>query len=352
MHRALATIALGAIALGAIASCERGPAGPRTISEWGLFRPGTHEPMPDLVPYEIVAPLFSDHAYKERFIRLPEGGAIRVEGGRWIFPVGTVLVKSFGFQADLRDPSSARDLVETRLLVLEGEGEGEWRPYVYIWNEAETDAELVPAGRLVPTSFVGSDGATLEFDYRVPSHTQCRNCHGGRDTSAPLGPRTAQMDVPGQLERLAARAMFAGGRPPPESVAIVDYREVLDRLETATDEEIDTAARSYLHANCAHCHRDGGGAQQSALWLRVDDEPLHASDPSRLGLCRLPIAGGCEYGSVTIRPGDPDDSILMCRIESTRAGDRMPELPAVLVYHEANELIREWIRRMPATLCD
>lgn len=352
------TIALARSFVAALAvvlgSCEgSGPStsGPRYLSEWEIFQPGTHDPMPDVVPYEILAPLFSDYASKHRFFRLPEGETIEVVGGRWDFPVGTVLVKSFGFWRDEEQPELGDDLVETRLLV--HEAESVWRPYVYVWNEDHTDAELTPAGRIVP--IVRSTGD--ELDYRVPSHTQCRNCHGGSGETLPLGPRTAQMDVMhdfgagpvSQLQHYVDIGALAE-MPASESVELVDYRPVLDRLTEATDREIDDAARSYLHANCAHCHRDGGGAQQSALWIRIDDEPLHATDPSRLGICRTPIAGGCrEYGSVTIRPGHPEDSILMCRIESTRAGDKMPELPSVLVYHEANELVREWIRRMPAT---
>jgi len=49
-------------------------------------------------------------------------------------PVGTVMVKSFGFDGKL---------IETRLLV--HPDATTWNGYSYKWNEAQTDATVVPA---------------------------------------------------------------------------------------------------------------------------------------------------------------------------------------------------------------
>ncbi len=47
-----------------------------------------------------------------------------------------------------------------------------------------------------------------------------------------------------------------------------------------------------------------------------------------------------------IAPGEPEKSILMCRIESTDPGVMMPELPRRLADEEGNALVREEIRSL------
>lgn len=322
--RAAAIAALAALA----ASCGTTEP-PRTIAEWDLFvDPRTQTPSEGVVPYALVAPLFSDYADKHRFIRLPEGEQITVDAdGRWQFPVGTVLVKTFAF---------GERIVETRLLVHEADG---WEPYVYVWNDDVTEATLTPAGRRVAVT-IDRDGTPETFDYRVPSHTQCRNCHGGDGPLLPLGPRTTQMDRDGQLAHFAELGMLAAD--PPRGAEIVDY--------ASTDPSLtpEQRARSYLHANCSHCHRENGGADQSGLLLNVESTDLGA-----LGYCKLVVAAGRAAGGrrVVIHPGDPEDSVMIFRMESTEAGIKMPELPSVLSHTEGVAIVREWIASMPAEDC-
>ncbi len=340
-------IALAFVLAGACAAPEE--TGP-PISEWDLFvDPATQTPSAGLEPYELVAPLFSDYAAKHRFMRLPEGGRITVDAeGRWQFPVGTVLVKTFAFPRDMRDPSLGERIIETRLLVRE---ERRWRPYVYIWDDAVSEAHLTPAGRLVPVEFIDGAGERVAFTYRVPSHTQCGNCHGGNAPIAPLGPRTAQMDrmhaypsgEENQIDHLVARGWLDAS--PTAGAPIVDYEAVLARLD-APLAELEPAARSYLHANCSHCHRTDGPADQSGLFLEIEN-----TDPFRLGVCKSRIAGSCDFGTVVIHPGMPDDSIMVCRVESDVPGIKMPELPSVLVHEEGAALLRRWIAAMEPVDC-
>lgn len=337
---------LAAIAL-LLSSCgEEAPA--RTIDEWDLFvDPATQEPSEGVVPYDIVAPLFSDYAAKHRFIRLPEGGVITVDAdGRWQFPVGTVLVKTFAFPYDMRDLSLGERVIETRLLVLE---EGGWEPFVYVWDEAVEQAVLAPAGRRVPVEFIDATGETVSFTYRVPSHTQCGNCHGGTGDIIPLGPRTGQLDrdhdygagPEDQIDHLVALGWLEA-RPGP-SPAFADYGD-------PAGADLDARARSYIDANCAHCHREGGGADQSGLWLGVETE----AGSVRLGICKPPVATGPRGSggrAQVIHPGDPDDSIFVFRMESDEPGVKMPEEPTILVHREGAALIREWIAAMPPRDC-
>ena len=73
--------------------------------------------------YDLNTPLFTDYANKYRFVFVPEGteAAYRSEEV-FDFPVGTIIAKTFSIQADLRDPDSAEDIIETRLLIHRKEG--------------------------------------------------------------------------------------------------------------------------------------------------------------------------------------------------------------------------------------
>jgi hypothetical protein len=72
-----------------------GTAMPTKLSAFGLFREGTSELIPALLPYSLRTPLFSDYAEKHRAVWMPPGtnapiGRDGVPG----FPVGTVIVKA------------------------------------------------------------------------------------------------------------------------------------------------------------------------------------------------------------------------------------------------------------------
>jgi uncharacterized repeat protein (TIGR03806 family) len=313
---------------------------PQHLSSWGLFADGSMQtPAEDVVPYDIISPLFSDYAAKHRFIRLPDGAQITyTDAGDWEFPTGTVLVKTFAFSDDLRDPSAGERIVETRLLVLEEDGE--WHPYVYVWDDAERDAVYIPQGATVDVSWIHSDGSERELGYHVPNIVECANCHGGADDVSPIGPRTEQIDRDDQIEGLISRGWFANAVPP--------YAE-RDRLEAPTGTgDLDARARAYLDANCSHCHREGGAAGQSGLWLGAE-----ITDPIVLGLCKRPLAAGRATGgfSYDIVPGNPDESIMIYRMESSEPGVKMPEF-GTLTHVEGVALIREWIAAMPADTCE
>jgi uncharacterized repeat protein (TIGR03806 family) len=325
-------------------ACGGEPEGPTTISEWGLFAdPAMQIPAEGVVPYEINAPLFSDYAAKHRFIRLPEGTTIALDAdGRMLFPDGTVLVKTFGFLRDLRDPSLGERIVETRLLVLEGDT---WEPYVYVWNDDVSEATLDQTGARVPVEFTGNDGSAVPFTYRVPNEVQCGNCHGGTGASEPIGPRASQLDrmndygagEVNQLDHLVSLGWLASR---PSAPAWVDPDD--------TSAPLEERARAYLHANCAHCHREGGASSQSGLWYDYD-----VTEDVRLGVCKPPAAAGRGTGGrpVDLWPGDPERSIMVFRMESTEAGVKMPELPTVLAHTEGAALIREWVAAMPPRDC-
>ena len=103
---------------------------------------------------------------------------------------------------------------------------------------------------------------------------------------------------------------------------------------------IDDRARAWMEVNCAHCHNPIGSARASGLDLRLSQR-----DPGQYGVFKSPVAAGKGTGGrrYDIVPGKPDESILMYRLETDEAGARMPSLARSMVFHESNELIREWI---------
>ncbi len=102
-----------------------------------------------VIPYEPSSKLWSDGAFKERYIALPDylfpappyaQVSYRPAGG-WDFPDDTVIVKNFLLPLDLRDPAASLKRIETRILY---RSRGSWIGFTYEWNEEETDALLLP----------------------------------------------------------------------------------------------------------------------------------------------------------------------------------------------------------------
>lgn len=324
-------------------SCEDLPC--ERLSDYGFFRGelAALEPYEDVVPYTVAAPLWSDNAWKHRAIVLPPGGSIGFdEGEDWVFPAGTVLLKTFAFPEDLAEPDGPRRIVETRLLVhdpIEG-----WTSHVYLWEEDQQDALHLVAGTRLEVSYVDLDGEAREEEYIVPNTNQCEGCHGRSDQVFPLGPFTHQLnlieeDGGNQLERLAP--LFDAPLPPLEELPAFP--------DPLGGDALDDRARAYLHANCAHCHRPGAAAAKSGLVLLAWEE-----DPRSYGVCKAPAAAGEGTGGFTydIVPGDPTTSILPYRMRSTDPEVKMPELPNLLPDPAGIELVEAWIAAMQPTPCE
>ncbi len=154
-----------------------------------------------------------------------------------MLPVGTVMVKSFLFDGKL---------VETRLFV--HFDAADWVGYSYQWNEAQTEATIVADERVEIAFNTGQRTVT----WHLPSRMDCTTCHTTTGGST-LGPETAQMNrvVGGHESDRSPRrrlGLFETAPPTPYKAALADPHD--ERQGT-----IEERARSYLHANCAFCHR-------------------------------------------------------------------------------------------------
>lgn len=308
---------------------------PSTLEGWNLFEDAPEQkPGPRTYPYEVIAPLFSDYTLKQRFVYVPEGATIGYDPKTfWTLPEGSVLIKTFSYPDDQREPEAGTRLLETRLLVYT---DGEVQSQIYVWDEAQSQTVRKVAGAELPVEWIHFDGSTRSNDYGVPNSNQCLECHGGRGETHTLGLSTRQMDRDDQLEHFDELGLF-DREPEP-----YDERERL--VDPFGDASLSDRARSYLDSNCSQCHMEGGDATESGLWI----DWWHTGPeipPIRWGVCKRPTsAGGATCGhEVDISPGEPERSIFMCRVESTDSKIQMPPLARNLVHDEGVALLRDWI---------
>jgi uncharacterized repeat protein (TIGR03806 family) len=322
-------------------SASAGDEPAENLSSYGLFKGNgaTQEPDAGVVPYDINTPLFSDHAAKYRFVRLPPGKSATYDPDKvFDFPVGTIIAKTFAYPKDFTDPSKGRRLIETRLLIHKPQG---WVGLPYIWNDEQTEATLELAGGIQEVRWIHSDRKERTLTYLVPNANQCMGCHENNKVMRPIGPRARNLNkdfdyTSGKENQLVhwQKAGILNGAPRPENAP---------RLPVASDPATGTLeqrARAWLDINCAHCHNSAGPARTSGLDLSWTQR-----DPAQWGAWKTPVAAGKGSGGrfYDIVPGKPDASILVYRIESTELGVLMPELSRRMVDQDGVALIREWI---------
>jgi uncharacterized repeat protein (TIGR03806 family) len=323
-----------------------------TLSEYGLFDGPLADlsPRAGVVPYEVVSPLWADHAGKKRLIALPEGTAVSSDAladvREWQFPEGSILVKTFFFALDQSDSGGDARILETRLLILEAEG---WTPHTYVWNDEQTEAKRIIAGARIDIDYLDAAGTPLHEEYLVPNTNQCNSCHERDDVTYVLGPITPQLnrdvDTPGgprnQLAWLAEQGVLA--QPIPDPLSLPAF------ADPAGSALLDDRARAYLHANCSHCHRPGGGGGPSGLVLLEWER-----DPLKNGVCKGTAAAGAGTGGhdYDIVPGAPEESIMIFRMGSTDPEIKMPELPNRIPDAEGIALVSAWIAAMEPPGCN
>jgi len=315
---------------------------PKLISGFGFFADAAkQQPAQGVVPYHLATPLFSDFAEKYRFAYVPPGQlATYSQDEAFAFPVGTALIKTFAFPADLRTPDIDVRLIETRVLLRHEAG---WQAWTYLWNAGQTEAELKIAGAKVDVAIIDPDGAPRAFTFAVPNKNQCKGCHAMNGEIVPLGPKARNLNVAHDYQTGAANQLahwteagILSGAPDPQGAPAVP-------VWTEASAPIEARARAWLDVNCAHCHRREGPASNSGLFLTWGE-----TSPVAIGVGKRPVAAGQGSGNraFDIDPGNPDNSILLYRVESNEAGVMMPELGRTQTDPRAVEVLREWIEKM------
>ncbi|MBO0939524.1 hypothetical protein J2I47_23440 [Fibrella sp. HMF5335] len=317
---------------------------PERLSAYGFFAGNIAEQKPaeGVMPYRLNTPLFSDYAEKLRFVKLPAGQAAQYNAAEVMdFPVGTTLIKTFYFPVDFRDAAKGRKLMETRLLLRETSG---WKALEYVWNEDQTDAILEVAGDRKMVAYVDAEGRKHEQEYVMPNLNQCKSCHNRNEVMTPIGPSARQLNGLLDYGQGAANQLVAwqkqGMLTDVPDINTVPKAPVWNDPATGS---LNDRARIWLDINCAHCHRPEGPAGTSGLNLSI-----HEKSPAALGLLKTPVAAGRGSGNrrYDIVPGQPDQSILLYRLESTDPGIMMPEVSRKVTHREGVALIRAWIQSL------
>ena len=291
------------------------------LSDYGLFLDtGAREPVERVVHYDLINPLFTDYADKYRYVFVPPGETARYhESDAFAFPVGSVIVKTFSYDDDF---------VETRLLVHKADG---WHAYPYVWNADDTEAVYTPIGANKVIETTAPSGAPLSINYAVPNKNQCKTCHGIDGAIFPVGPKARNL---GDQTHAWSDATLLSGVPDEFAVVPSAHNET---------SPLSARARAYLEINCAHCHREGGSASNSGLWLEWDEQ-----SPRKIGVHKRPTAAGRASGDLhsVIVPGAPERSIMVQRMASLETGISMPELGRSIIHEDGVELIKAWIAEM------
>jgi putative heme-binding domain-containing protein len=345
---------------------------PRTLRETGIFASvAKHTPAPGVLPFSINAPQWSDGALAERFVGVPGAGTVHfssepkpVPGSMFTrrieFPENSVLVKTLSLELERGNPASRRR-VETQVLHFDGR---DWRGYTYEWNDDQTDAVLVEGEgktRVVLMADAAAPGGKRQQSWHFPSRTECLRCHN------PWSENALSFNIPqlnrehdfggitdyqirtfrhiGLVEELPGGERSVGtaaSRPPAKSP------EQLPRYVDPYDAtaEINERGRTYLHINCAHCHRNGGGG--SAYVHLPYDIPLN--ETRSLGVRPSQGTFGIHDARI-IAPGDPFRSVLYFRMAKLGPG-HMPHIGTSVVDQRGLSLIHDWIRQLPPRLDD
>lgn len=311
---------------------------PRRLSETGLFSAvESLSPAPGVVPYSISAEPWADHAVAQRHVALPGLSHVDTTSTPWKFPPGAVLAKTISLPLDREQPGMATRL-ETQVLHFDGR---DWRGYTYAWNDEQTDADLVDAPGADRTFSIRdpqAPGGGRRQTWRFASRAQCVLCHNTMAGSV-LGFTAVQLNKrhfyagseDEQLHALMQAKILSGP-------FAANAPKMVDPLESRRD--LNQRARSYLHANCSHCHRrHGGGTAAIELLYELPLESTRAINAR-------PTQGTFGiHGAKVITPGDPYRSVLYYRMAKLGRG-RMPHLGSELVHVRGLALIHEWIKQL------
>lgn len=320
----------------------------KQLSDYNFFGGVLNELKPNdrVVPYDLITPLYTDYAFKQRFVYMPDGVSAEYDTTQVLqFPVGTCLIKNFYYPEDFSKPEGKRRIMETRLLVHRQKG---WDNLAYIWNDEQTEAVLDNAGDIKKASWVHYDGSKREIDYVIPNKNQCKSCHWRNDASfTPIGPKVRNLNhdyayVTGKENQLAHWVKIGYLKNvPAASPKLADWKD-------STHYSVTERTRAYLDVNCGHCHSPYGPAYTSGLHLNLEN-----NNTEHLGICKAPVAAGKATGNrlYDVVPGHPDQSILSYRVMSDDPGVKMPEIGRTTVHAEGVALINQWISEMKAEEC-
>lgn len=310
------------------AAIDANPNMPATLADTGLCMDAACTQIAaNVYEYKPQYELWSDGATKKRWIYLPPGTTINTaDMDFWEFPVGTKVWKEF-----TRDNIR----VETRLImrVAANGTKSDWFYMPYVWNTTQDATTGEPMG-------VQNANGT---QHDVPSRFQCQGCHENLVPSRVLGfsaieldwdnPDDAQLDLKKLVDLQLLSAPPAGSTQP--------YFPIPG---TANEKQV----LGYMHANCGHCHNASSGVQgNTPMQLRLNVGTLGTVAQTPTYTTAVDVLGNAIGGRTKIVvKGQPDQSILIYRFESTNMTEHMPALGSEVIDDTAKTALRTWITNL------
>jgi uncharacterized repeat protein (TIGR03806 family) len=321
------------------------PEFPTTLSATGcLADVATQKPAASLVPFEVRTPLWSDGAKKHRYLVLPGTSKIGfTKTGAWQFPAGTIFMKEFLLDDD-SDTATPDKIMETRFLI--ARSATSWEGYSFMWDRARKDAFLLEGGEIgnyaMAPGAKDSSGASVHR-HTFPDRSQCLLCHNEAAGRA-LGLQTGRMNtdhdydgfVENQLQAMSYIGLFT--KPLPAKP------DALPRFAQPSDPQapLEARARSWLYANCSHCHRPGGPTPVD-LDLRYETKLADTNACNvtpRFDIAQIP-------GAKIIEPGSSAHSEAFFRL-SRRDPNQMPPIATLIVDPTGVSAVKKWIDSLAA----
>lgn len=312
---------------------------PTTLSATGAFSDtAALTPEAGVVPYEPNVTFWSDYATKSRWFSLPQLNqkfGFKTEGP-WTYPAGTVWVKHFDLEMERGNPTS-KVRVETRFLVKTQTGA---YGLSYRWNNAGTEATLVPPEGENVYYNIRIDGVSTPKTWTIPSRSACMECHtpsGGFALSFNTRQLNRIYNSFGSNENIISALHSQGyldvnpGSPAslPKHFAVNDSNATLQQK-----------ARSYLDVNCAYCHQEGGPTP-----AEFDARALLTNIQTGL-INGVPLNNGGDSTRRLILPGNSNKSVVLSRISESNGFTRMPPIATTELDHGGIALIQNWINEL------
>jgi uncharacterized repeat protein (TIGR03806 family) len=312
---------------------------PRLLSQTGAFKDTSNlVPNDKLIPYDLIVPFWSDGATKSRWISVPEEKIKFAVTGEWVFPKGTVFVKTFELATNETNPNLKRRL-ETRLLVCDAIG-GIYG-VTYKWRADNSDADLLDTNLTETISIRTATGTRTQMWY-YPSRQDCLTCHTA-NAGYVLGVKTRQLNrafaYPSGVTDNELRAWnHLGLFDTNLDEASLNNFPKLARADDVS-RSLEDRARSYLDANCANCHRPRGTV---GYFDARYDTPL-----AQQHLIDGPVLIDERIDNPRIiKPNDIWRSILYMRANTTETF-KMPQLARNEIDTQGMALLRQWIESLP-----
>lgn len=299
---------------------------------------------------------------KQRFILIPKGKKIDNSAKDWIFPVGTIFIKTF---FDDSGPGGKPRPIETRLIRRVGDTGAftEYDFYLYQWNADGTDANLLLSDMdgmagdvnkelLVPITIKRTENGQpfsvnngQPFMHALPSRKDCGDCHEENAKHAQtfigfdelrLNSKLTSASTKTQLQTFSDAGVFM--MPVPAApLTIKESDPTLLRV------------KRFVMGNCVHCHYGPPGQFDQHPDVFVMDTVNKPTEAEGI----VPPAGWLR-----VVPGHPEKSVLFVQVQRTNlppppkgtgmSGLRaMPPVGVTIADQQAVSDIGAWIMSLP-----